>query len=142
MRVRKTKKHTPEHNRVVLNESSSNSDSERNDPAISARHGDQLQSGAKSEGERGGTHNIASEDSDEPKIATSFIKRRKKTVSLNIDSDDEEEENKSGEECSANVFGRIGRGSGGPKRRRLIKQPESDDDVRYVNNYCWKNQRA
>ena len=129
----RTKKHTPEHNRVVLNESSSNSDSEGNDLVTSPHHGDQLQSGTKSEVEKCETHEFASEDSDEPKITTTFIKQRKKTFSFNTDSDDEEEE-KSGEECSAKKSGRKCRGSGGPKRRRLIKQPESDDDIRYVNS--------
>ena len=130
VRVRRTKKHTPEYSRVVLNESSSNSDAEGNDPVISPHHGDQLQSSTKSKEEKGETHNVASEDSDEPKITHSFIKRRKKTFSLNTDSDDEEE--KTREDCSAKKLGLYGKGSSGPKRRRLIKQPESDDDIRYV----------
>jgi hypothetical protein len=106
----------------------SSSDSEGDAPFISPHHGDQLkvykEPLAKGEVQDAPTD---SDEEEEVNISVSSAKRRrKKVVSLNSDSDEENSED--------NIKRRNG-GTDKQKRRRLLKQPESDEDIRYMY-YC------
>ena len=100
----------------------SSSDSEGDTPFISSYHGDQLKV-HKEPLVKGETQDTPTDSDDEKvNISVSSAKpRRKKMVSLNSDS---------GEENSEDDIKKRSGGTDKRKRRRLLKQPESDEEIR------------
>ena len=104
--------------RRVLNASSS--DSEGDVPLISPHCGDQPKVN-KETLMKGEAQDAPTDSDEEVNISMSSAKRRKKVMSLNSDSDEE-----SSEDDTKKRNGEIGK----QKRRRLLKQPESDEEIR------------
>ena len=102
----------------------SSSDSEGNDPIISPQHGDQPKVN-KEPLMKGKARDTPSDSDEEPNIPMASTRRRKKLVSLNSDTDEGNSEDDVKKRGSNN--GEVGK----RKRRRLLKQPESDDEIRY-----------
>ena len=98
----------------------SSSDSEGGVHFILPHHGDQPKIN-KEPLMKGEAQDIPSDSDEEVNISVSSAKRRKKMMSLNSDSDEENSED--------DMKKRIG-GIGKRKRRRLLKQPESDEETR------------
>lgn len=128
--VLKTRHTSDRKKKVVVHDSSS--DSEGGVPVISGCDTDQSQHMCtskellelkKDKTQKYGDE-VVSEDSDEeePNVPMTSLKRRKKTFSLKLDSDESEVEGDSDRKAG---------GGRGQKRRRLVKRPESDDEIRY-----------
>ena len=122
--VRKTS-HSSIKKKAVVDDSSS--DNEGGNPAINCRHEDASETNKDAVKVREGALGkvAVSEDSgeEELRIPEVFRKKRKKTVSLNMDSDEDSLGGEKGEKKEE------GGGGSGQKRRRL-RRPESDEEVR------------